>query len=108
MKNNKCPYCQATVDPTKFDQHLESLGCRIETEINSDPTLRFNLREAKMDYRNLSHQVDIQIANFKIALHRAMHHKFPTSHGFEYRKIVVHPTPPIGERHIFPPHSDIK
>lgn len=42
----------------------------IESEITGDPTLRFFLREAKMDFKNLDHQVDIQISCFKLALAR--------------------------------------
>ncbi len=67
-----CPYCQASIDVAHFKQHADSLGCRIEIEINSDPILRYNLREATLDYRNLLHQIDIQIFSFKLALHRAL------------------------------------
>ena len=42
----------------------------IESEITGDPTLRFFLREAKVDYKNLEFQVDLQISCFKIALTR--------------------------------------
>jgi hypothetical protein len=41
----------------------------IETIINSDPTLRFFIKEAQIDWFN-QHQVDIRIAALKIALSR--------------------------------------
>ncbi len=50
-----------------------------ESHINSDPILRYNLREAKLDYNLLDHQVGIQIASFKIALHQYLDKKYPTS-----------------------------
>jgi len=83
MKNNHCPSCKGVVEGS-FDKHLESLGCRIETEINSDPTLRYNLREATLDYDKMLHQIDIQIASLKIALQRALDYKYPTP-GYLFR-----------------------
>ena len=42
----------------------------IEQEIMSDPTLRFILRESKMSYDLIDHQIDIRKAAFIIALNR--------------------------------------
>lgn len=45
---------------------------QIEYEIQSDPTLRFLLRETKFDYGKIDHQVSVRKAAFMIALNRAL------------------------------------
>lgn len=41
-----------------------------ERIIQSDPTLRFLLREAQIDSKNFDHQVNCKISAAKIALHK--------------------------------------
>lgn len=50
-----------------------------ESHINSDPILRYNLREAKLSYDLLEHQINIRIASFKLALGQYLDKKYPTS-----------------------------
>lgn len=83
MENHKiCPYCKqkmsASTNFEEWERHVNSLGCRVEIEINSDPILRTNLRERAIDYNKMDHQIGIMIASFKIALHRALEYKHPT------------------------------
>ena len=51
---------------------------QIENEINSDPTLRFILRESRLDSKHLMHQIDVRIAAFNIALAKYLNRAFPT------------------------------
>lgn len=78
MKNTTCPYCQQHLeDPKNWEKHIDSLDCRVEIEINNDPSIRAALREYSMDYHKMDHQIGVKSAMFRIALQRALDYKYP-------------------------------
>lgn len=52
----------------------------LDVVINSDPTLRFFLREAKLDIKsgNFDHQVNVMGTAIMIAINKNLHNKYPT------------------------------
>lgn len=47
-----------------------------EAHVNANPTYRFFLREAKLDYKIFNHQVDIMFAVAKIAISEYIDKKY--------------------------------
>lgn len=89
MRNTICPYCQQQVDPKNWEKHIDSLGCRVEIEINSDPSIRSALREYEMDYDKMDHQIGVKSAMFRIALQRALDYKYPPSKTNSHAQIAI-------------------